>query len=107
MLNISSKVNSNFWKNFQLVGFYDIGSAWTGLSPFESGSAPPRIVTNNAQPPLIAIVNDFKSPWLVGYGAGVRTVLWGYYLKFDVAWGVEDFITNEKPKGYLTFGYDF
>lgn len=102
------RVNSNFWKNFQLVGFYDIGSAWTGLSPFENNISPPRIVTNESSPPtIIATVNDFKSPWLVGYGAGVRTVLFGYYLKFDVAWGVEDFITNPKPRAYLTFGYDF
>lgn len=101
------RVNSNFLKNLQLVGFYDVGSAWTGISPFNRENS---INTRNIfQPgaPFTATVNDFKNPWLAGYGAGLRTVLLGYYLKLDVAWGIEDFIVADKPKFYLTFGYDF
>lgn len=98
------RVNSNFLKNFQLVGFYDVGSAWTGLSPFENATAPIRIIESNS---IRASVNDFKSPWLMSYGAGLRTVMFGYYIKLDMAWGVEDFIRNEKPKLHLTLGYDF
>ncbi len=99
------RVNSNFLKNFQIVGFYDIGSAWTAVSPFESRNAPTRRVESG--PSFTAFVNDFKSPWLVGYGLGIRTVLLGYYLKLDVALAVEDYIPSEAPKAYLTFGYDF
>ena len=47
-----------------------------------------------------------KNPFLIGYGAGVRTMLLGYYVKFDYAWGLEDGIIN-KPIAYLTLGYDF
>ena len=101
------RVNSNFLKNLQLVGFYDVGSAWTGISPFNrENSLNTRTIGNN-QSPFTATVNDFKNPWLAGYGAGLRTVLLGYYLKFDVAWAIEDFIVADKPKFYLTFGYDF
>lgn len=99
------RVNSNLLKNFQIVGFYDIGSAWTAVSPFQNRNAPTRVVQSGNS--FKALVNDFKSPWLVGYGFGVRTVLFGYYLKFDVAWALEDFIQSAAPKAYLTFGYDF
>ena len=82
-----------------------MGSAWTGESPFERRNSPTRLVQSGNS--FTALVNDFKSPWLIGYGAGLRTVMLGYYVKLDVAWAVEDFISNQVPKAYLTFGYDF
>ena len=53
-----------------------------------------------------ARINNFGSAWLASYGTGVRTVLLGYYLKFDVAWPIEDYEVGS-PKFYLTLGYDF
>ncbi|NJO01536.1 MAG: hypothetical protein HC880_07470 [Bacteroidia bacterium] len=101
------RINSNFLKNLQLVGFYDIGSAWTGISPFNRENSLNTRNVGNDQSPFIAVVKDFTNPWLSGYGAGLRTVLLGYYLKVDVAWAIEDFIVADKPKFYFTFGYDF
>ncbi len=101
------RVNSNFLKNFQVVGFYDIGTAWTGVSPFNRENSLNTRFVGNQQSPFTATVNDFKNPWLAGYGVGLRTVLLGYYLKLDMAWGVEDFNVADNPKFYLTFGYDF
>lgn len=104
------RVNSNFLKNFQVVGFYDVGSAWTGKPPFGDAILPPRVVTappGSANPNLIITVNDFKSPWLMSYGIGLRTVLFGYYTKLDIAQPVEDFVPNERLKVHFTLGYDF
>ncbi len=99
------RINSNFLKNLQLIGFYDVGTAWTGVSPFRRSN---NINTRNISRQTFDItVNNFKNPFLQGYGAGLRTVLLGYYLKLDVAWGVEDFNVADSPKFYLTFGYDF
>jgi outer membrane protein assembly factor BamA len=53
-----------------------------------------------------ARINNFGSAWLASYGTGIRTVLLGYYLKFDVAWPIEDYEIGS-PKFYLTLGYDF
>ena len=53
-----------------------------------------------------ATVTNYESPFLIGYGFGVRTMLMGYYLKFDLAWGVEDF-KNQGKEFYFSFGYDF
>jgi hypothetical protein len=102
------RLNNNFLNNLQLVGFYDFGSAWNGISPFnKENSINIRRIPPTPGGPFEAIVNDFKSPWLAGYGAGLRSVLLGYYLKLDIAWGIEDFVVKDKPKFYLTFGYDF
>ncbi|TAE75451.1 MAG: hypothetical protein EAZ85_02485 [Bacteroidetes bacterium] len=102
-----NRIRSSFFNNLQLVGFYDIGTAWTGISPFEKqNSINTRIVGTN-QSVFTALVNDFKNPWLQGYGAGLRTIIFGYYAKFDVGMPVEDFIVGPEPKYYLTIGYDF
>lgn len=98
-------ITSNFFKNLQFVGFTDVGTAWSGSSPFSrDNSLNTRIVTS---PPFVVRVTDFRNPFLIGYGAGARTLLFGYYVKFDVAWGVENFSVNPKPRYYLTLGYDF
>lgn len=99
-------ISSNFFRNFQVVGFYDVGSAWTGTTPFSSDSELNTKVIKNEGSPFQARIKNFKSPWLIGYGYGVRTVLLGYYIKFDMAWPVEDYVVRE-PRFYFTLGYDF
>ncbi len=98
-------ITSNFFKNLQFVGFTDIGTAWSGASPFSRKNSLNTLVIRNG--PFLVSVTNFKNPFLVGYGAGARTLLFGYYLKFDVAWGMEDFVVSEKPQYYFTLGYDF
>lgn len=97
-------ITSNFFKNLQLVAFTDIGAAWTGRGPFSRQNSLNTVIKKRN--PFEASVTNFKNPFLSGHGAGVRTLLLGYYVKFDVAWGVEDFVTSG-PRYYLTFGYDF
>ena len=98
-------ITSNFFKNLQFVGFTDVGTAWTGASPFSRQNSLNTTVRGNGT--FRAQVTNFKNPFLVGYGAGARTLLFGYYFKFDVAWGVEDFVVTPRPTYYLTLGYDF
>ena len=100
----SGPIASNFFRNLQLIGFYDLGSAWTGNSPLadENSLNTELIEAGNFK----ARINNFGSAWLASYGTGIRTVLLGYYLKFDVAWPIEDFEVGS-PKFYLTLGYDF
>ena len=97
-------IASNFFRNLQLIGFVDAGSAWTGSSPLaDQNSLNTEIIDGNN---FKATINNFGSPWLVGYGVGARTVLLGYYLKFDVAWPYEDYEVRN-PKFYFTLGFDF
>jgi hypothetical protein len=97
-------LTSSFLRNFQLVGFGDIGTAWTGKGPFSEGNNLNTKVIGSD--PFYAIVTDYRNPFLIGYGVGVRTTLFGFYAKFDYAWGIDN-RTNQKAKPYVTIGYDF
>ncbi len=98
-------IASNFFRNLEFVGFYDIGSSWTGASPFsENNSINTEVIQED--PIFKAEIQNFKNPWLQSYGAGIRTVLLGYYLKFDLAYPIEDDVVG-KPRFYLSLGYDF
>jgi Tol biopolymer transport system component len=101
-----SPINSNFLRNLQFIGFYDIGSAWTGSSPFATENSVNTEILAPPGSPFKARIQNFKNPWLSSYGMGVRTVLLGYYVKFDVAYPVEDLIRKD-TKYLLTLGYDF
>ena len=99
-------ITSNFLRNLQLVAFTDIGTAWSGSGPFSQQNSLNTEVVGDPRVPFRATVTNFKNPFLIGYGAGVRTMLLGYFVKFDYGWGLED-KTVSKPIAYLTLGYDF
>ena len=97
-------IKSNFLRNFQLTSFFDIGSVWTGSPPFIDGRPITRTFDDN--PAFEAEIVKFQNPWLGGFGFGLRTVLLGYYIKFDAArpyldGEVEDY------RFYFTLGLDF
>ena len=97
-------ISSNFFRNLQLIGFYDIGSSWTGNSPLSTeNSVNTEIIT---QGPWEAEIKNFRNPWLQSYGFGLRTVLLGYYMKFDLAWPIEDYEVSS-PRLHVTLGLDF
>ncbi|GAB3491189.1 hypothetical protein GCM10027341_03860 [Spirosoma knui] len=99
-------ITSNFLRNLQLVAFTDIGTAWTGSGPFSQQNSLNTEVVGGGNIPFRATVTNFKNPFLIGYGAGVRTMIFGYFVKFDYGWGLEDKVLS-KPIAYLTLGYDF
>ena len=104
-------ISSNFFRNLEFIGFYDVGSAWTGPSPFnENNSINTEIRTDRRSDgtggPFRAEIQNFKNPWLMSYGAGIRTVLLGFYVKLDAAYPIEDNVVG-KPRFYLSLGYDF
>jgi hypothetical protein len=97
-------IASNFFRNLQFIGFYDIGTSWSGKPPFSSETSVSYNVVNNG--PFTATINNYLNPWLYSYGVGVRTVVFSYYLKFDLAWPVENYKVGN-PRGFLTLGFDF
>jgi len=99
-------ISSNFIKNFQLVGFYDIASAWNDSAPWEKVNDQNTEVINTEGSPFTIVLNNFNNPWLQSYGAGLRTVLLNYYVKFDMAQPVRNY-NNEDLKFYVTLGINF
>ncbi len=102
----SKPISSSFLRNLLFVGFYDIGSAWTGKSPFATENSVNTQFINSEGSPFQARIQNFNNPWLSSYGFGLRTVLLGYYMKFDLAYPIEDY-TIGKPRFLVSLGYDF
>lgn len=81
-------LKSDFLNNFQIVGFGDIGTAWTGLNPYSKENS--LFTSTVTRPPLNITVEIQKEPLVGGYGFGVRSRIFGYFVRADLAWGVED-----------------
>lgn len=96
-------IKSNFLRNFQIIGFADIGSVWTGSPPFKDGRPITQKFEGN---PFSAEIVKFQNPWLGGLGFGLRTVLLGYYIKFDAARPYLDGEIHDY-RFYFTLGLDF
>ncbi|MCQ2975475.1 MAG: hypothetical protein MJ211_11790 [Bacteroidales bacterium] len=97
-------INSKLLNDFQIIGFFDAGSAWTGFIPFKTGNAYDKYEVVNGS---ITMTIDVDRPSVVaGYGFGVRTSLLGYFLRFDWAWGIEGHIIMPRVF-YFSLGLDF
>ncbi|OON66882.1 hypothetical protein B0919_20720 [Hymenobacter sp. CRA2] len=99
-------IYSGFFRNLQLTGFADAGTAYKGANPFNFNNSVNTVDYAGNGNSFSGTVTNFQNPFLIGYGAGMRTTLLGFYGKLDVAWGREN--GQEKgPKFYLSLGYDF
>jgi len=106
---INHNIKSEIIRDFELVAFFDAGTAWEGLSPF-SNSNPlfnESIPNTPENPSVIINVTQYKSPVVMGFGPGLRTSVFGYFIKFDVAWGVDTQVITSKPTYYFSIGTDF
>ncbi len=99
-------LKSPFLRNFQLTAFCDVGSAWTGFSPFRNDNPLNTYTSDNPFSPVQVTVRYFRQPIVMGYGLGVRSMLFGYFVRLDYAWGVE---TGKQldPLLHVSIGYDF
>lgn len=102
----NSELKSNFLRNLQIIGFYDIGSAWDDLSPFQDQNNLNIEEINNEGSPFSAVINNFSNPWLQSTGFGVRTMLFGFYSRVDFSFPIRNFEVLD-PKIQLSFGFDF
>jgi len=97
-------LRSELLRNLQIVGFYDIGSAWEGKSPFEEDNP----YTNNEieQIPITVNVNYYRDPLVMGTGLGVRTTLFGYFVRVDRAQPLDANGLGD-PRWYFSLSLDF
>jgi hypothetical protein len=101
-------INNAFLRNFQLVQFIDLGSAWNGAY---NKISRPEVVYQN--PPtggnpdvILRIKAGGLGPFVGGYGFGVRSTLLGYFLRLDAGWEMNRFFGG-KPLLHFAMGVDF
>lgn len=97
-------IQNTFFDNFQIVGFGDVGAAWTGNNPYSGNNSFNKTIIT--QKPLVIEIENQREPIVFGYGFGLRSQLFGYFVKFDWAWGVEDGVTQPAIR-YLSIALDF
>ncbi len=102
---IFPRTRSSFFRNLQLTGFFDTGTAWEGLSPY-SDDNPLNIIYIENPPAVQVKLKYFRDPLVAGYGFGARTLVFGYLVKLDYAWGIETRQVQD-PILYLSIGSDF
>ena len=95
-------LNNSFLNNFQITQFVDLGTAWNGA--FDALKRPEVIY---GQPPVqVKVKSGGLGPFAGGYGFGARSMLLGYFVKFDAAWNMNGFFKG-KPILYVALGLDF
>ncbi len=101
-------INNALIRNFQLVQFIDLGTAWNGkYDKIERPSVlyrDPSYPTGN--PVTVLIKAGGIGPFVGGYGFGARSTLLGYFLRLDAAWDMGGFFRG-KPMWYFAMGVDF
>ena len=91
-------------RSFQLIGFFDLGTAWNGASPFSDENMFNELIIDN-KPVLIKIENS-REPIIAATGFGARTKLFGYFIRADLGWGIENLTMNKKPSLFLSLTHD-
>lgn len=99
-------IQSTILKNLQAVAFLDVGNAWEGLLPTLDNLIRPYQFNwpagNGAPIVNVQIPNSTDYGLAFGYGLGLRTMLWGYFVKADLALNKQ-----RNFNWYLSFGFDF
>lgn len=97
-------LKSNLLNSIQVVAFGDIGTAWTGRSPWSGENAWDTETFKNG--PVKVVLDSNREPIVAGFGAGIRAQLLGYFVRADWAWGIENKYVLPRIF-YLSFSLDF
>ena len=98
-------INNAFLRNFEVLQFFDLGTAWNG--GYGSISRPTAIYTDNSNNPVSVLIKAGGiGPFAGGYGFGVRSTLLGYFLRLDTGWEMNGFFKG-KPVWQFSMGVDF
>lgn len=100
----NTPIRSELIRNFQVIGFGDVGSAWEGPTPFSDEN--PFNTEELERGPVRVSTQYFRNPIVAGYGLGIRTLLFGYFVRVDRAWGIDSGVIQD-PMWYFSFSLDF
>jgi hypothetical protein len=101
---MNKPIKSEFFRNFQLVGFLDIGTAWNGPTPYsKSNSFNTEVISGN---PVTVVLDRQVDPIVAGFGGGLRFTVMSYFIRMDWGWGYEDGVVRS-PEFYMSLGLDF
>jgi len=108
---LNTTISSSFLRDLQLTQFIDVGTAWNGEAKILKRPYQTFSTDSYGNPTAVSVKQkaDGIGPFIGGYGFGVRTTLFGYFVKFDKGWPISTTapLFSKKPISYLSFGLDF
>jgi outer membrane protein assembly factor BamA len=102
----SRPLRSDFLNNFQIIGFGDVGTAWTGTNPFSEDNSIFTTTISSPNNPVEITLKNQLNPLIGGYGWGIRSKVLGYFIRLDWAHGVQDGIILKRVF-YISLNTDF
>jgi hypothetical protein len=99
-------INNAFLRNFQLIQFFDLGTAWDGSYNKIQRPTQEYISNDPTNPVNVLIKAGGIGPFAGGYGFGARSTLLGYFLRFDAGWQMNSFF-GKHPVLNVSMGVDF
>ncbi len=100
----SRPINNALLRNFQIIQFIDLGTAWNGK--YNGIKRPGEVISAPNTPVVVRIDAGGLGPFAGGYGFGVRSTLLGYFMKLDAGWPMKG-IFKGQPILYFALGFDF
>jgi hypothetical protein len=97
-------INNAFLRNFQVIQFVDLGSAWNGA--YDKIERPQMIYPASTPDVTVLLKAGGIGPFVGGYGFGVRSTLLGYFLRLDAGWEMRG-VFRGKPLMHFAMGVDF
>ena len=97
-------LQSDFLENFMVIGFGDIGTAWTGKNPYSTDNSFNTSIVNGHNYNIT--IQSQKEPLIYSYGFGIRSRIFGYYVRLDWGYGIDDHIAMPSLK-QLSLSLDF
>lgn len=104
---INRPINNAFVRNFQVIQFFDLGTAWNG--EYNKLSRPSLTYPSDPNLPDFTYLKSKAGgigPFAGTYGFGVRSMLLGYFLRLDAGWEMGRFFGG-KPILHFAMGVDF
>jgi hypothetical protein len=97
-------INNAFLRNFQVIQFFDLGSAWDGINSHFARPSNSYVGTN---PNLTVLIKAGGiGPFAGSYGFGARSTLLGYFLRCDIGWEMNTFFGKGSVL-QVSMGVDF
>jgi hypothetical protein len=98
-------IRSTLLSNLQAIAFVDMGSAWEGFLPTTENLQRHYTVgwPGGGTPTVVVQLPNYADRGIaIGYGGGLRTMLFGYFVRADAAWNIRREFT-----WYISLGTDF
>lgn len=101
-------MQSDFLRDFQIIGFCDVGMAYNKPNPFDGENAYiSKYVNDKILNPVSVNAKYYRNPFVFGFGAGIRTNILGYFIRMDAGWGHDGSSIRNKPLFHLSLSKDF